>query len=667
MHTRQISNLTPPALLIGALLTLATQPAFAQSIHRAKAQITIGPTVQVSKAFFDSPHYENLAAGDAAHPGRLITCSMVDPQERARLWYQYCYVSFDGGESWEPTLKVAEGWLAADPIAVYGHGDILYAVALVIKVLDKPKDSDPDVPGAERKTVVYKSGDGGRTWNESGRFQFIDREFIGIDLTNGKYDGRLYIAGQGSVQGIDGARSGASLQLFRSLDDGKTFNGPVQAAHPIGTTLYGAAVLSDGTFVVLFHNGSLSPPGKAELHIISSKDGGETFGKSVKITDAELRGLGQLAVDPGSKLFKDRLYALFPAVVSDRIQIQLSYSADKGKTWSKPVIVNDDRSPEEGNKGPDHLLPSVAVSRDGVVLVTWYDRREAVGSFGWRLRAATSLDGGETFSTSVPVTEVAHAAYTQTTPWDISVDTYRRANLLSLSVGIDTFALGGGHTSGLAVDADGTFHPTWTDNRTGVAQLWTAPVKVSGTVVKNGAADLAQLEDISESVTFEISKRNFDPKTGTLSLTTYLKNITKNTVEGPVKVRVLTLESQLGVPEITNADNHQNGTGAVWDFTAQLPDGTLPSMKPSAPKTLTFRIADVRTPHPGKDFKRGLLALDMRVLGKLRKEKTDKRRTLNETPQMGGPLSMQLSLKLSFYGCALTTPLFAMRMKGGDE
>src|SRR5207302_3639106 len=127
------------------------------------------------------------------------------------------------------------------------------------------------------------------------------------------------------------------------------------------------------------------------LHVITSRDGGVSFDPSHKIADVALDRprseggiLNQLAADPGSKAFKDRLYAAFPAIVDDRIQIQLSYSADKGKTWSKPTLVNDDRSPEKGGHGPDHLLPSVAVNKDGVVLVTWYDRRDAKDNLGWR-------------------------------------------------------------------------------------------------------------------------------------------------------------------------------------------------------------------------------------------------------------------------------------------
>jgi hypothetical protein len=103
-----------------------------------------------------------------------------------------------------------------------------------------------------------------------------------------------------------------------------------------------------------------------------------------------------------------------------------------------------------------------------------------------------------------------------------------------------------------------------------------------------------------------------------------LQNISKDTVEGPVKVRVLTLESDLCVPEITNADNGQGGTGAVWDFTPQLSGAPLESMKLSAARTLSFRVSDLRPLAQGKDFKWNVLSLETRVLGKLHKVKSDK-------------------------------------------
>jgi hypothetical protein len=654
MQTLQTKNPAHAALLIGALVGFFVQSAAAQSVYRTKVPITVGPTVQVSQAFPNLAHGENLAAGDLEHAGRLITCSMVFPDDgyRAFVIYQNCYASFDSGKTWEPVLKLTEGWGDQDPVATYGRGDDVYVVTLVSREPDKPKDPDPDAPRAhDDDTVVYKSTDGGHTWREASRLDPIDREFINVDTTNGKYTGRIYVVGQGSVKDIAHGEARHSLQMWRSLDNGRTFLGPVHAAYPQGSILFGVgtgAVLSDGTLVALFgitksgRNQNLEQEPtvgpNAELHVIMSKDGGETFSPSHKIADVKLDRqrseggiLNQLTADPGSKAFKDRLYVVYPEILSDRIQIRLSYSSDKGKTWSKPVTVNDDRSPEKGDKGPDHLLPSVGVNKDGVVLVTWYDRREAKDNLGWRMRAAASLDGGETFSASVPITDFANA-YKATTRWHVSVgaNSDDKTSLVSVFAGLDPFFVSGGHTTGLAVDADSTFHPTWIDNHTGVAQLWSASLKVDGTVVKHGAADLADLKDISKSVTLELSKPDLDRVKGTLSVSARLKNISKDTVEGPVKVRVLTLESDLGVPEITNADNGQDGTGAVWDFTPQLSGAPLASMKLSAARTLTFRVSDLRPLAPGKDFKRSVLNLGTRVFGKLHKEKSDKDKDKDE-------------------------------------
>jgi hypothetical protein len=312
---------------------------------------------------------------------------------------------------------------------------------------------------------------------------------------------------------------------------------------------------------------------------------------------------------------------VFPSIVSGRIQILLCYSADKGKTWSKPIVVNDDRTPAEEGKGPDHMLPSVSVNKDGVVLVTWYDRRDARDNLGWKVRAAASLDGGETFSASLPVTEFSNS-YSQDSAWVVSTSASSddSRSLISMNAGVDPFFVSGGHTSGLVADADGSFHPTWVDNHTGVSQLWTAAIRVSGPVVKHGSSELASLDDISKSVALDLANGSFDRKTGTLTFRAQLRNTSEHTVVDPVKVRVLSLESVLGIAEITNADNGQNGTGAVWDFSSLLPGGTLESLKVSTPRTLTFHLSDVRSLSPGKDFKPGLLSLDARVLGKLKKD-----------------------------------------------
>src|SRR5262249_50076369 len=150
--------------------------------------------------------------------------------------------------------------------------------------------------------------------------------------------------------------------------------------------------------------------------------------------------------------------------------------------------------------------PSIAVNKDGGVLITWYDRREPGDNMGWRLRGAASLDGGETFSASEPLADTANT-YLPTTQWPtrarIPGISYPSAWPPELWVDLSSWFIAGGRSSGLAVDTDGTFHPTWIDHRTGVAQLWTASVQVTGPVVKHGSEELATLDDLSKSVVID--------------------------------------------------------------------------------------------------------------------------------------------------------------------
>src|SRR5205807_1808861 len=101
--------------------------------------------------------------------------------------------------------------------------------------------------------------------------------------------------------------------------------------------------------------------------------------------------------------------------------------------------------------------------------------------------------GGDTF---LPSVRVSSADETFPTPdrWDIIGSTtgggvpFERSprKTISVSVQLRNFTTNGGDTAGLTADADGVFHPVWVDNRTGVPQLWTAPVTVAGAAVPYG-------------------------------------------------------------------------------------------------------------------------------------------------------------------------------------
>src|SRR5712672_2957803 len=127
-------NVAHRVISLALLLGLLSQLGEAQSVHRARAGIEIGPTVQVSKAFASMPHYENLSAGDPEHPGRLMVCSMVYLGQTGQAYSSYCYASFDDGKTWNPTLKVSERQgLVSDPMVAYGLKDDVYMVAVDVK------------------------------------------------------------------------------------------------------------------------------------------------------------------------------------------------------------------------------------------------------------------------------------------------------------------------------------------------------------------------------------------------------------------------------------------------------------------------------------------------------------------------------------------------------
>src|SRR5262249_23133928 len=112
--------------------------------------------------------------------------------------------------------------------------------------------------------------------------------------------------------------------------------------------------------------------------------------------------------------------------------ILLRRSTDGGATWSPPVRVNDDPA----GTGVDHRSPHLAIGANGVIQVTWFDRRNAhtpvrpecnnplsrpgLGD----VYLASSSDGGATFSPNRRVTD-------RLIDWDVGLDCrIASANLL---------------------------------------------------------------------------------------------------------------------------------------------------------------------------------------------------------------------------------------------
>jgi hypothetical protein len=284
------------------------------------------------------------------------------------------------------------------------------------------------------------------------------------------------------------------------------------------------------------------------------------------------------------------------------LTVLVSHSSDKGKTWSKAIPVSEDiHHCDASSSDCDYgdFNPVVAVNDSGVVAVMWYDRRESRDNASYWPRLSVSFDGGETFLPSAKVSEAPSSVQIPKLPL-----TETNSSQGFFTLGVNERLLTGGDTSGLTSDRDGVFHALWVDNRTGVPQVWTAPVSVNGKPIRNGSNDLAEMIDATQKVFLLFGRPIYDRSSHTVTVDAVLENTSKEPLRGPIKVRLLSLASRLGQISVVNSDNHMINAGAVWDFTEELKNGILNAGERSRPKRLEFRLIETsKTNRPYQDLR----------------------------------------------------------------
>jgi hypothetical protein len=613
-------------------------------VAQTNSRITVGLNIQVSKDRGTLEHGEAVICTDPTNSRNLIAASQAGTNGKPIYSYgektgTIVYRSNDGGATWQYAFDTfgTSDFSGDSACAVAPDGTLHYS-AMVSP--GKPPENFLDT---DFRLYDYASSDGGRTWREPVELAGVhgaDRQFMTFDQSGGKYRGQEYISWTGAFnqKTIVDERYGGIVGLSRSRDGGRSFDLPAFRSIPPGEadgfrSVHNGnpVVLSDGTVVCLIGAVPLTIKVPAfsqheergiKVQVLRSTDGGATLSPAIFVNDFHagatigVHYINSLGVDQ-SAAFHDRLYATWNDDRSGRMQILLAHSTDGGLTWSAPVVVNDD-SPFDAHdlvKGPHASAPWVAVNKDGIVGVMWLDRRDVTDNAGYNVRFAASLDGGETFTSSVKVSEKAML------PRPIAIVAPSRfldktaPDKIILSLGWNDWDFTGGDATSIAADADGAFHPIWADARTGVRQLWTATIQVSGTPHLIKALIAGATADVSSKTTLEIESHTYkyDPNTKTVSLEARIVNTSDQAMHIPLIVRVNKLSSSFAdLVRVENADNGEHDVGAEWDFSSAIPNGELPPHEKSSLRHLIFRLV---TPKPmnGSNMGGQLLSLDATV------------------------------------------------------
>ena len=344
------------------------------------------------------------------------------------------WASFDGGQKWErhafPVLGCFDPW------------GVILQDGSTITVMGGY------VPGHDDNVHLFRAPDGGRTWPDTslGLGAHHDHPMV-IAQAN-----QVYVASsQGVRNSANQVRS--TVSVVHSQDGGKTFGPPTRViASNAGYDATGLALLSDGTFVVGFHDyrqkGRDKWLVKPRSWMLRSADQGRTFSEPLLISEScESRGgWPSMAADGKERVFWLCIADKFNGVLVQR-------SDDRGESWSEALRLNHSET-------ADSFTPSIAVNKEGVIGVSWYEIHDK-NCFDVYFTA--SLDGGKTFLREVKVSSATSCP-----------DTPQNKGVFSPGM---TFGAGGDY-SGLAASADGLFHIVWSDARSGIYQLRTAIVTV---------------------------------------------------------------------------------------------------------------------------------------------------------------------------------------------
>lgn len=320
------------------------------------------------------------------------------------------YFTRDFGSTWkkssfdgviEPNNLIIGG---GDPVLVYDKDGNLHLTYILLELIS--------FITFDATASIYHaiSKDGGETWTtglyfKSQKFNvltfegidhFLDKQWMAADNSESTNKGNVYMSYVDfALVNIDEGKGNIKVGTFHPSDSAFIYN-PVNIS---SDSFYFAQFSSidvdnDGNVFV----GFVGSYDSLEYYVFNSvsKDGGRTFSEPTIVSkvyipgytensqDANLIGVSNdryypcpyLAIDKSNNKHSGRIYYSWTCPGIDSLNtgsydIYLSYSDDKGITWSTPTIVNNDKL-----QNSDQFYSTIDVNENGTPILCFYDKRE---------------------------------------------------------------------------------------------------------------------------------------------------------------------------------------------------------------------------------------------------------------------------------------------------
>jgi hypothetical protein len=369
-----------------------SKPASGQANRSAGTASTIF-TVQVN---VDPATGQNIT-GDAANEPS-ITRSEGNPGVMVIGWRQFDNIlsnfrqagwayTTDSGLSWTFPGVIDPGIFRSDPVLDHDADGAIYYNSLTNSPTYMCK--------------VFRSDDGGVTWDAGTDAAGGDKQWMAIDRSSGPVSNNIYSFW------TDDYSSCNPDAFTRSPDNGVGYEPctSIPGAPALGTmtvdrngVLYVAGVsdsVSDFLVVKSLNAQFDSPPVSWEPYVQVSLDG--WLNGWAQVNPVGLYGQVNIDVDRSNGPGQDNVYILAPVMRSsngDPSDIMFSRSTDGGLTWSPAVRINDDNSVNN-----TQWFGTMSVAPNGRIDVIWLDTREdSLGLDMSALYYSFSTDQGVTWS-----------------------------------------------------------------------------------------------------------------------------------------------------------------------------------------------------------------------------------------------------------------------------